>query len=184
MNKSPKWKTISSKQGADLKIFQVRHDKILNPRNGKTIEATVLEAADAANVVAITPENKILMVQQYRFGTQKFTIEIPGGLVESGEPNLAAVQRELQEETGYTSTDWSFLGTVESNPVFMNSYVHHWLAKDVKRTDIPQLDDGEDIQILELTIEEIKEYIKAGKIAHPHTISALVRVFVAANLFA
>ena len=177
MDKPQKWKTISSKQGADLKIFKVRHDQVLNPRNGKEMEAIVLESADAANVVAITPENKVLMVQQYRFGTQQITLEVPGGFVESGEPNLAAVQRELQEETGYTSTNWSFLGTVESNPVFMNSYVHHWLAKDVKRTDIPQLDEGEDIQMLELTIEEIKQHIKAGRIAHTHTISALVRVF-------
>lgn len=171
------WKTLKSEKGEDLIIFNVRYDHVVNPRNQTSMKAIVLESNDSANVVAITKTGKVLMVKQYRFGTQKITIELPGGFIDDKEDSSVAVARELQEETGYSSNDWTYLGRVESNPVFMNSYVHHWLAKGVSYQQLPQLDEGEDIQLMLLSVDEIKQHIKAGAIAHPHTISALARVF-------
>lgn len=171
-----KWKTRKSENGPDLTIFNVRFDHIENPRNGKIIKATVLETNDSANVVAFTKEGKILMIRQFRFGTGEYTLELPGGFIEKGEPSDLAVKRELVEETGYTSSEWTYLGFVPANPVFMDSKVHHYLAKNAHKTAIPKLDDGEDVELVALTAEEVIEKAQQGIIAHPHTLTALVRV--------
>jgi ADP-ribose pyrophosphatase len=81
------------------------------------------------------------------------------------------------EETGYTGGDWSYLHTVQSNPVFMNSQVHQYLAIGVERTTDLTLDDGEHIQVAEVTIEELRTAYQSGLLRHPHTIAALTRVF-------
>lgn len=171
-----KWTLLKSEAGADLSIFKVRFDYLKNPRNNKTIRATVLQTDDSANVVAFTQSGHILMIKQYRFGTGTYTLELPGGFIEKGEEQAIAVQRELQEETGYTSTEWEYLGAVQSNPVFMDSTVYHWVARNAKRTDLVNLDDGEDVELWELTPEDVANKVRNGEIAHPHTISALVRV--------
>lgn len=171
-----KWKRLKSEAGADLTIFKVRFDHLQNPRNGKTIRATVLETDDSANVVAFTTSGHILMIKQYRFGTGTYTLELPGGFIEKGEAHAIAVQRELQEETGYTASDWEYLGAIQGNPVFMDCMVHHWVARNARKTDVVNLDDGEDVELWELTPEDVVNKVRSGEIAHPHTISALVRV--------
>jgi len=171
------WQTLKSEKGPDLIILKARFDTVQNPRNGKQMKAVILESDDAVNVVAITSEQKILMVKQYRFGIGKVTVEVPGGFIDKGETDLVAAQRELSEETGYTTSNWKPLGRIESNPVFVNSYVHHWLAEGVEKTAIIKLDEGEDIEIVALSLTEIKTLVQNGTIAHPHTISALTRVF-------
>ncbi|MEM9821141.1 MAG: NUDIX hydrolase [Bacteroidota bacterium] len=171
------WKLLDSEKGPELPLFKVRFDYQQNERNGHVIKTLVLEAADSANVVAITPEQRILMVKQYRFGTGEETVELPGGLVDPGEDHLTAVQRELREETGYTGLDWKYLGYIDSNAVFIDSFIHHYLVRSVRRTDVMQLDDSESIDLLELTIPEVRAWVQTGRIRHPHTLSALARVF-------
>lgn len=172
------WKLLRSEAGPDLPLFKVRFDYQKNLRNNKVLRAIVLESMDSVNVVALTSENRILMVQQYRFGTGEETLELPGGLVDAEENDLLAAQRELKEETGYTQANgWQYLGAVPSNPVYMDSKIHHWLVRDVKRTQQPQLDEGENIALLEVSIPNMKKMVKEGKIDHPHTLSALARVF-------
>lgn len=171
------WKTLDSQKGPDLIIFKTRYDQVQNPRNNTKMKAVVLESDDAVNVVAITKEHKVVLVKQYRFGIGKVTIEIPGGFIDKGETDLIAAQRELSEETGFTSPQWKPLGKIESNPAFVNSYVYHWLATDVEPKTQLKLDEGEAIEIVEMNLEEIKQHIQNGSIAHPHTLSALARVF-------
>ena len=172
----PNWKIIKSEGGPDLTIFKVRFDFMQNPRNGKIIKATVLETNDSANVVAFTKAGKILFIRQYRFGTGEYTLELPGGFIEKTETAEVAIKRELEEETGFKASNWSYLGFVPSNPVFMDSIVHHFLAKNAEKTSVLNLDEGEDVELLELSVEEVIDKTKQKIIIHPHTISALVRV--------
>jgi 8-oxo-dGTP pyrophosphatase MutT (NUDIX family) len=175
------WQRLRSEPLADLKLFRARFDYMKNPRNGATDPMIVLEGPDAANVVAVTPDEQLLFVQQYRFGIQAPTLELPGGIVDAGEDHATAARRELREETGYTSQHWQHLGSIASNPVFMDNYTHHHLAENAEWTDALQLDEGEALELVQMPVREVFEHWKAGRFQHPHTVNALLLFFVNAQ---
>lgn len=176
-NAKKEWTCIKQESGPDLKLFRARFDYMLNPRNQLTERMIILESPDSVNVVPVTAKGDIIFVRQYRFGIQAYTLELPGGIVDPGEEHGLAAQRELQEETGYTSQDWSYLGKIASNPVFMDSYIHHWVAKDVELTHETSLDAGEDVEWVALSIEEVRIELLQGGFEHPHAINALLLFF-------
>lgn len=176
-NMEKTWEMIRSERGPDLGLFQTRFDWMKNPRNAKSLRAVILEAADFVNVVAVTPEKKIVVVRQYRFGAGRVTTEIPAGLMNNTEMPEDAARRELREETGYTSLQWKYLGWVEPNPAFLNNVCHQWLALDVVKTSEPELDEGEEISVLEISMEEILEEIEQGRMRNALTLLPLARVF-------
>ncbi len=174
---SPKpWPLLDSWSGPDLRICKVRYDQRENPRNGQQLDCVILESADWVNVVALTPEKEIVTVKQFRFGTGKMTLEIPGGLVDPGETHRAAAIRELREETGYTSDKWTYLGYVEPNPAIRNNYCHQWLAEDVQLTDELSLDVGEDLVVQTCSIKELRTAIENGEMRHSLVLLALSQV--------
>lgn len=169
-----KWKHLHSEYDEkDYRIFKIRRDRLLSPRTNKEVNVTVLEAADAVNVVAITKDQQLVLAKQYRFGTGEYTLEIPGGFVDDKEEQSFAGKRELEEETGYTGGDWSYLGSVPSNPAFMDNHIHHWIALGVEPNGQINLDEEEDVSLELMPIAEIVPSILSAKITHPHTISAL-----------
>lgn len=176
-HKEDAWKHERSERGPDLKLFQVRFDWLKNPRNDHTVKATVLESRDWVNVVALTSDNKIIVVRQHRFGTGRETTEIPAGIVEHGETSKEAAIRELQEETGYTTDNWKYLGYVEPNPAFIDNKCHHWVARDVVKTAPTSLDLGENLTVSELTFEELRREIAEHRFRHSLAFTALAEIF-------
>ena len=176
-NEEKSWDIIRSEQGPNLVLFQARYDWVRNPRNAKSMKAVILESADWVNIVAVTPEKKIVTVKQFRFGVAKTTVEIPAGIIDKGEPPEQAAARELSEETGYIASTWKYLGWFEANPAFLNNVCHSWLALDVVKTHSPHLDEGEEISVHELSLEEIRKEIEQGNMRNSLTILALSRVF-------
>lgn len=176
-SKYPDWERVASARGPSLKLFQVRYDEMRNPRNGKTERMVVLESADAANVVAQrSQDGALLFVHQYRFGIGRYTLELPGGMVDPGEAHEQAARRELREEAGAEAPHWQYLGCIPSNPVFQDSYIYHWFAKDVVLRP-PQLDEGEDVYLEWLPLEEVHRRLYSGQLEHPHTVNALLCFF-------
>jgi 8-oxo-dGTP pyrophosphatase MutT (NUDIX family) len=171
------WKVVRSEPGPELILFKTRFDWLANPRNRKIIRAVVLEAPDWVNVVALTPEKKILAVRQFRFGIRQLSLEIPAGLVDPGEAPLQAAKRELDEETGYTAREWKSLGWSYANPAFLTNRVHNFLALDAQRTGSPHLEEGEDLEAYELSLEEIERAIQSDSMRNSNTLLALARVF-------
>lgn len=173
-----KWKCLKSEEGPDLRLFKARIDLMENPRNGLLAPRVVLNSRDAVNVVAVVDETQMVFVKQFRFGTQNFTLEIPGGLIDEGEDPKVAGIRELREETGYKAGDMLPLGKIASNPVYMDAYVFHYqtTCAALLRSET-EFDEGEDIEIVLLPIEKVQDMLYSGKFDHPHTISALMYYF-------
>ena len=169
-----KWKVLRSVAKESLRLFEARYNYLINPRNGKEVEVVVLSGNDAVNVMAVTTENTVVMIKQYRFGINDYTTEIPGGLVDVGEDILLAAKRELREETGYSGENWQYLGKIAQNPVFQDAYIHHYLLLDAEKTHPTEFDEAEDIEMLEMKVEEVQEGVQKCAFQHPHTVSALV----------
>lgn len=169
-----KWKIIRSIAKESLRLFEVKYNYLINPRNKKEVEVVVLAGNDAVNIMAVTSKKTIVMIKQYRFGINDYTVEIPGGLVDAGEDTLKAAQRELREETGYSGTNWQYLGKIAQNPVFQDAYIHHYLLLDAEKTHSTEFDEAEDIQMIEMEVDEVRKNMQNCAFQHPHTVNALV----------
>ena len=183
MSRPPKdteldWHKLDSRyEDAGLMLFEKRVDTMRNPRNNKTFDRIILESVDWVNVVALDGQGRSLMIRQFRFGVGYTTLETPGGMVDPGEDSKTAAARELLEETGYVSQQWTYLGAVEPNPAYHNNLCHHWLAEDVHMADKQDLGDGESIALAFMTQTEVRERVQSGELKHALALSALSRVF-------
>ena len=171
------WRKIKSEHGENLNILQVRHDWLEHPTSKDVMKRLVLESVDWINIVAITATGESVMVRQYRFGIGACTLETPGGMVDDGETPLEAAKRELLEETGYKSDDWSYLGAVEPNPAFHPHLCHHFLARKVEQVADLDLGPGEAIEIEICDLEELRAAMADGTLRHALALSALSRVY-------
>ena len=170
------WTFAGSEPGPDLNIFSARYDTFIHPVTGKPLRATILETAQWVHVVARTASGDFVLVRQFRFGAREVTLEVPAGLVDTGEDPQAAAARELREETGFVSDAWSDLGAVYQNPASHTSLCHLWLADDAKATGETSPDAGEHLQSLVLSAADVAAAVRDGRIRNPYTVVALSRV--------
>ena len=177
MEDSLTWQKLDSKSGPDLPLFRVRLDTMQHPATAEKFQRLVLEAPDWVTVVAVTADDQIVMVEQFRFGVGALTTEPVAGTVDPGEDSLEAAKRELLEETGFGEGQWRYLGSVQANPAIQDNLCHHWLAEDVVAVQEPAPDAGEAISVHRMTLEQIKEAIASGELRHPWGLSALSRVY-------
>jgi len=171
------WKLLSEKDGLQHHFLNTHYQRYEKVATKDELDILVVSSSDAANVIPLTEDLEVILVKQFRFGIQKETLEIPGGLIEFGEDRLVGIQRELAEETGYTGDNWTQLGTLPFNPVYHKNYIHHYIAENVQLTQETNLDLGEEIEIIKMPLPKVLHKVKGGQLAHPHTISAFMLAF-------
>ena len=167
-----KWEILSTRELFKTKIFSLNEDMVVSPEKGNSHPVWSLNVSNWVNIIPVTNDNKVVLVNQYRFGNRDITTEIPGGMVDPGESPKEAAVRELYEETGYESSNVIEIGKVLPNPALMGNYAFTYLALESKKTGKQKLDGMEDIEILEVPLDEIPRYIDQGKIEHSLVISA------------
>ena len=160
-----KWKVLESEYlFKDGPWLTVRKDKCELP-NGKIMPAFyVMEYPTWAAAFALTKDNKVLMIKQYRHGIEEVTTEIPGGVVDDGEDSSDAIRRELLEETGYEFESIEFMGKICANPSTGDNYLHMFLAKGGEKVAEQKLDETEDVEVVSHTIDEVKQMLKENRI--------------------
>ena len=126
------------------------------------------------NIVASTEKNEIILIRQYRFGTNRIELEIPGGAVNDGEPPLEAGLRELLEETGYAGTNGRIIGKVCPNPAIQENFCYTVLVENVKKVAEPKLDEMEDIEVLTMSVNDTFALIQDGTINHGLVLNGLM----------
>jgi len=160
------WKRQSSEAIADCRVFRVREDFCERDSDGAKHSFFVIEAPDWVNVIALTKEKKVVLIEQYRQGSEEIVLEIPGGMIDSGEQTMDAARRELLEETGYESNEFVYLGKSRPNPAIQNNWMHHYLALDCEKTQETAFDEHESLLTKLAPLSEIGNLIESGAITH------------------
>lgn len=170
-----KWKTLSSEYLFNDQWFKVRKEKCETPR-GKIIDPYyVYEFATWVGALPLTEDGKIIMVKQYRHALGEVCIEIPGGCVDDTDKNNEeAIARELLEETGYSFSSFEYLGKISPNPSTNSNLLHMFLAKGGKKTSEQHLDGNEEIEVVELSISELKQLLHENKIVQAMHVSCIL----------
>src|ERR1700754_2905424 len=141
------WKLLSSEYVHRGPWATLRSDKCVMP-NGHVVEQYyVLEYPNWVNAVAVTDENKIILVTQYRHAANIVSLEIPGGVIDGDEEPEAAMRRELLEETGYAFEKIEYLSAVYPNPSTATNKTYCYLATGGKKVQGQSLDEHEEVVV-------------------------------------
>lgn len=162
-----KWDKVSSRPLGDYKIFRLRADRAISPRTGKEHEFLVLDSTNWVNVVAITTDQQVVMIEQFRHGSGTVELEIPGGMMDpvDASPEAAGI-RELREETGFAGDQARVIGEVFPNPAIMSNTCYTVLVENCRCLHPVELDHGEDLITRLVPIADIPTLISSGKIRH------------------
>lgn len=170
-----KWKTISSEYLFKDLWFTVRKD-ICEAPSGKIINPYyIYEFPEWATAFALTEDNKVILVKQYRHAIGEVIIELPGGVVDDTDKDFqTGVARELLEETGYTFSSFESLGKISANPSTNTNWMHMFLARGGKKVAEQKLDHNEEILVELCSIDEVKQLLRENKIPQAMHVTAIL----------
>lgn len=144
---------------------------------------SIVEAPDWINVIALTDKKEIVLVEQYRYGIEEPTLELPGGMVDPGENPKETSIRELKEETGYAGSEVFNLGKVSSNPAILTNYTHIYLIKGCKRVSDQKLDGNERINVHVMPLQEFLDLVADGEVHHSLVVAAVAKYLLRKDNF-
>ena len=170
--KSLEEKTLSTQQIFNGKVISLQVDEVELP-NGKKAKRELIKHPGAVAIIAITDENKLVLVEQYRKALQRTIVEIPAGKLEKGEEPLECAKRELEEETGYECKSIELVTSFYTSPGFADEIVHVYLATGLtKKENAAGLDEDEFVNLLEWSLEEAQDAIETKQIYDAKTVFA------------
>jgi 8-oxo-dGTP pyrophosphatase MutT (NUDIX family) len=174
------WTRHGSTLEADCRIFKVQRVHFTHDIRGSSGDFFVIDCADWVHVLALTSSGKLIMVKQFRFGTENLSWEIPGGLMERGEHPVQAAERELLEETGYTGDPGQLIGSLSPNPAIQSNRCYFVLIKNAKCQSEPDWDEHEEILTEAIPVQQAMDWVHDGTLFH--SLSAAAMLFLQRHL--
>ncbi len=175
MSPTRSWKDLSVETVFDVPFVSISHTRSVREGDGKTARFYRLHFPDWANIFAITPENEVVFVHQFRQGVMEFTLELPGGVMEPGEDPLEGAARELREETGYTAEEWIRLAPVYPNPAIQDNRCTTFIAKNARRTRETAFDPDEELEIELIPLAEVAQRTLRGQVTNAVIVAGIAR---------
>jgi ADP-ribose pyrophosphatase len=173
-NKKP-WKVLETEEILSAGFFKMKRDRLELPDGRIMPRYYSMEFSDWVNIVPITTDGRIVLINQYRPPVKGFCIEVPGGAMEpkTGEsPEVAAV-RELAEETGYVPREVVLLAKLDPNPALQTNKLWIYLALDCEKMSEQKLDPYEEIEVLVEPVDEVRKLLIDGKVTHALCLASL-----------
>ena len=168
------WPDLGAQSVGNFRIFKLRSVRRRSPRNGVERDFYVMDCADWVNVIAITAENELVLVEQFRHGVAAVELEVPGGIMDPGETDpVAAGLRELREETGYVGEGGIEIGCVLPNSAIQSNRCRTVLVRQCRRVGELELDDSEDIAVRLFPVSDMAKLVTGGRIRHSLAVAAL-----------
>ena len=167
------WKRLDTRLVAKARVFSLNVSRMQSPDGSYEDDYYNLDCPDWSNIIALTPDNKLVLVEQYRHGIDEISLEIPGGIIDPNEDPQSGTVRELAEETGYTVDSVHSLGWVHPNPAIQANKCHLYFGAGAKLTQELNLDIDEDIAVRLVPVEEIVELIIQRKFTHSLMLSLI-----------
>jgi 8-oxo-dGTP pyrophosphatase MutT (NUDIX family) len=156
------------------RVWDLRQRRYRNPVSGAEGDFFYLDSRDWGLVLALTPEREVVLVRQFRWGSDEFSWEIPGGIVERGEDPAEAGLRELREETGYTAEAARVIGSCRPNPAILNNHAHIVLAENARPGSATDWDEHEEMEVRTVPLDEVMRMAADGTMTHALALNALL----------
>lgn len=165
------WETLQSESVLHSPIFDIRKVHRRSRDSGNEGDFYRIDTRDWVNVIALTEDNNVILVRQYRHGSDEITLEIPGGIIDDGETPEQAARRELLEEAGYDCAEATIIGRVRSNPALFDNWTWTVLATGLT-AGATKFDEHEEIELVGLPIAHVPGLIRSGTITHALVVAA------------
>ncbi|MFN1835698.1 NUDIX hydrolase [Balneola sp. MJW-20] len=169
------WLTTDERPEYTTNIFDLLSRDMKLESEDHSATFSILRAPDWINVVPLTDNDEIILVEQYRYGIEMPTLELPGGMVDPGEDPLETSKRELLEETGFAGSEWFDLGKVSSNPAVLTNWTHTFLVKGCTKIQEQQLDGNERIIVHCIPLERFIDQIRSGEVHHSLVVAGMMK---------
>jgi 8-oxo-dGTP pyrophosphatase MutT (NUDIX family) len=167
------WERLSMRYLAEYEMFKVREERTRSPADGKEQTFHMADSPGGVTVLALAGDGRLVMVEQFRHGTRRITLELPSGVVNEGEEPAKAAARELREETGYQGDEPEIIGRIDLNPSWQHTLVHVAVVRNARRAGEKELDETEDTGVHLVTPGDLRRRIVAGQVETATTLAAL-----------
>jgi 8-oxo-dGTP pyrophosphatase MutT (NUDIX family) len=168
----------------EARVFDLYRERLKSPDNEYEDYFYFVKTADWANVIALTEKEEVVLVEQYRVGIDRVTLELPGGMIATPDTDpLETAKRELLEETGYVGSEFEPIGSSHPNPALLTNRSYFYLARGVSKARQQNLDPAERIHTVLVPLRNIPAMIKDGRITHSLMINAFYFLFLRHSLF-
>lgn len=167
------WEQVHRRLDRSYGLFAVHVLHNRSPRTGVVHEFQVLDSPDWVAVIPLTPDNEVVLVNQYRHGSGEFSLEPPGGLVKEGQSPEQSAREELEEETGYRASTWELVSCMHPMPAIFTNRFYVYLARNAVPTGTVHPEETEELETVLVPVSEIRTYMRSGRITSSVMIAAL-----------